>query len=78
MIIKPVLLQVFYYRLDYPLIIQEFTWGYEDLVPELNKTHKFLNHWHKNIKATISEILISIDGHRHKNNWRNINFYTDY
>lgn len=72
---SPVLLQIYYYRLDYPSIIQEFTWGYEDIVPELFRTHKFLNHWHKNINAVISKALISInDGHQ--NNWRSIDSFT--
>lgn len=58
---KPVLLKVIYYRTDFPLLLQEFSWGYDDYIPELVKTHKFLNHWHKNINATISQILLSID-----------------
>jgi len=57
---KPVLLQIYYYRPDHPLIIQEFSWGYEDIIPELRRTHKFLNFWHQNIHAVIEEALISI------------------
>lgn len=69
------LLQIYYYRLDYPSIIQEFTWGYEDIVPELFRTHKFLNYWHKNIRAVISKALINInDGHQ--NNWRSIDSFS--
>jgi len=72
---KPVVLQIIYYRIDYPSLLQEFTWGYDDFVPELVKTHKFLNHWHKNINAVIAEALISIaDGHQ--NNWRPVDAYT--
>lgn len=72
---KPVILQIYYYRPDFPSIIQDFTWGYDDIVPELIKTHKFLNFWHKNINAVIAEALIRInDGYQ--KNWRIVESYT--
>ena len=71
---RPVLLQVYYYMPAHPSLLQEFTWGYDDIIPELFRTHKFLNHWHKNINAVISEALISIsDGH--SKTWRPVNEY---
>ena len=71
---KPVLLQVYYFMPDHPSLLQEFTWGYDDIVPELVRTHKFLNHWHQNIDATISEALISIADCYYKT-WRPVNEY---
>jgi uncharacterized protein Usg len=59
---KPVLLKVYYYIPDYPSLLQEFCWSFDDRIPELYRTHKFLLHWHKNIEAVISEVLISISG----------------
>ena len=56
-----VTIDVFYYLPDYRNVIQEFLWQTEDVVPELYRTHKFLNHWHKNIDAVISEVQISIN-----------------
>ena len=53
---------------DYPLILQEFTWGYDDRLPDLIRTHKFLNHWKTNINAVISEVLLNVDGYG-KRNW---------
>jgi uncharacterized protein Usg len=58
---KPVLLQVIYYNPEYPSLLQEFTWGYDDILPELYRTHKFLTYWQKNIDAIIQDILLSID-----------------
>jgi uncharacterized protein Usg len=58
---QPVLLQVIYYRPDYPSIVQEFTWGFDDRVPELYRVHRFLNHWYQNIDAVIADILLSIN-----------------
>jgi uncharacterized protein Usg len=59
---KPVLLKVYYYIPDHPSLLQEFCWGFEDHIPELYRTHKFLKHWHTNIEAVINEVLISISG----------------
>jgi uncharacterized protein Usg len=59
---KPVLLKVYYFIPDHPTLLQEFSWGFDDRVPELVRTHKFLRHWHQNIDAVISEVLISISG----------------
>lgn len=56
-----VTIDVFYYRPDYKSLIQEFIWQTEDIVPELRRTHKFLNHWHKNIDAVVQEVQISIN-----------------
>lgn len=71
---RPVLLQVYYYMPAHSSLLQEFTWGYDDIIPELFRTHKFLNHWHKNINAVISEALISIaDGHSKQ--WRPVKDY---
>lgn len=58
----------------HPSLLQEFTWGYDDIIPELIRTHKFLNHWHRNIDATISEILISIEN-GHYRSWRPVQEY---
>lgn len=64
---KPVLLQILYYMPKHPLLIQEFIWGYDDLVPDLVKTHKFLMFWQHNIDAAIAEIYISVANGKSKN-----------
>lgn len=69
--VQPVLLQIIYHLPEHPSILQEFTWGFEDRIPQLVKTHKFLNHWRYNIDAIISEILISINNSP-KTDWRSV------
>ena len=69
---RPVILQVIYYMPDYPTLLQEFTWGYDDRVPELMRTHKFLNHWRTNIDAVIAEILLSVNDGDRPRKWRSI------
>lgn len=71
--LRPVLLQVVYYMPSHPSILQEFTWGYEDKIPDLVRTHSFLRHWHTNIDAVISEVLISIDDECHRS-WRSVDY----
>jgi len=56
---QQVLINVYYWMPDYNNVLQEFMWGTEDEVPEYPKIHKFLNYWHHNIDAVISEVLVS-------------------
>jgi uncharacterized protein Usg len=52
---------ILYYRLDFPLLLQEFYWQTEDIVPDLPRVHRFLNYWRLNIEATIREVNISYE-----------------
>ena len=56
------LLKVYYFITDHPTLLQEFSWAFDDHVPDLVRTHRFLRHWHESIDAVISEVLISISG----------------
>lgn len=75
--LQPVLLQVIYYMPMYPSLLQEFTWGYDDHVPDLIRTHQFLNHWHKNIDAVISEVLLSVSNSK-TTKWQAADFLINY
>ncbi len=57
---QPCTLQIIYYRPDYTALLQEFVWSYDDLIPELQRTHKFLWHWKMNIQAVIREINLGV------------------
>jgi uncharacterized protein Usg len=59
-----VTIDIFYYRPDYTNLIQEFIWQTEDLVPDLSRTHRFLNYWHQNIDAVVQEVLLSVNDKR--------------
>lgn len=58
---KIITVDIFYFMPDHSNLLQEFVWQTSDIVPEMIRVHKFLNYWHKNIDAVISEILISVD-----------------
>ena len=50
-----VTLNVLYWMPDYTHILQEFIWQTADIRPEYPRVHRFLNYWHENIEAVISE-----------------------
>ena len=54
-----VTLNVLYWMPDYTHILQEFIWQTADVSPEYPRVHKFLNYWHDNIEAVISEVNIA-------------------
>ena len=52
-------LNVLYWMPDYTHILQEFIWQTSDVRPEYPRVHRFLNYWHDNIEAVISEVNIA-------------------
>ena len=52
-------LNVLYWMPVYTHILQEFIWQTADVRPEYPRVHKFLNYWHDNIEAVISEVNIA-------------------
>ena len=54
-----VTINVLYWMPDYTHILQEFTWQTADIRPEYPRVHRFLNYWHDNIEAVISEVNIA-------------------
>jgi len=43
---------------DYNNVLQQFVWQTMDVRPKYPRVHKFLNYWHHNIDAVISEVRI--------------------
>ncbi len=66
-----VTLQVLYWMPDYNNILQEFIWQTMDVVPELPRIHKFLNFWHDEIDAVISEVRLA-DSDKSWNDYRRV------
>jgi hypothetical protein len=52
-------LHIYYYMPDHKMLLQEFLWQTEDLVPEFPRIHKFLTHWKVNIEAPIQTVSVS-------------------
>ena len=54
-----VTLNILYWVPDYEHILQQFIWQTLDVKPEYPRVHRFLNYWHDNIEAVISEVNIA-------------------
>ena len=54
-----VTLNILYWMPDDTNILQEFTWQTNDINPDYPRVHKFLNFWHDNIEAVISEVRLA-------------------
>tara|TARA_B100001778_G_scaffold326976_1_gene324358 strand:+ start:667 stop:906 length:240 start_codon:yes stop_codon:yes gene_type:complete len=54
-----VTVDILYWMPDYENILQQFVWQTKDVVPDIPRVHKFLNYWHNNIDAVISEIKVA-------------------
>jgi uncharacterized protein Usg len=50
---------IIYYMPCYANLLNSFYWQTEDDVPDLVRTHKFLQYWKDNIDAVIRDVLVS-------------------
>lgn len=66
-----VTVSVFYWMPDYRHVLQEFIWQTDDYIPQLPRVHNFLNFWHKEIDAVVSEVFVSV---HNKREWRMTDF----
>jgi len=64
---------VFYFYPDFPLVIQEFVWQTDDIVPELPRVEKFLRYWEKNIEGLIHHVILCGDGIDGPKEFRTVN-----
>ena len=51
-------INVYYWMPDYENILQQFIWQTLDIKPKYPRIKRFLDHWHNNIDAIVSEIQI--------------------
>lgn len=63
-----VLLDIAYYRVDFPSILQSFIWKFEDEAPHLLRAHRFLEHWRQSVRVPVANITMSVS---EGNEWRN-------
>ena len=54
-----VTVDILYWMPDYENILQQFIWQTKDVVPDIQRVHKFLNYWNDNIDAVISEVKVA-------------------
>lgn len=54
-----VTLRLIYFRPDHHWLLQDFIWQTLDVVPVLPRIHHFLDHWQREIEATIHSIELA-------------------
>ncbi|BEU99043.1 usg protein [Novosphingobium olei] len=55
-------IQIHYYMPDHPSLLQMFAFQQEDLAPRFPRLERFLDHWRREIEATLHSIRIA---HKH-------------
>ncbi|WP_225207785.1 usg protein [Novosphingobium huizhouense] len=55
-------IQIHYYLPDHPSLLQMFAFQQEDLAPRFPRLERFLDHWRREIEATLHSIRIA---HKH-------------
>jgi uncharacterized protein Usg len=58
-----VLVNVTYYRPDFPTLLQQFMWETDDYVPDLPRVHRFLLYWKEHIHAIIRAVDVCTKNH---------------
>jgi uncharacterized protein Usg len=51
--------EIHYWLPDHPSLLQQFVWQTLDEAPRFPALHRFLDHWRREIEATIHEIRIA-------------------
>lgn len=64
-----VLLDIAYYRLDFPSLLQSFVWRFDDVEPKLPRVTGFLDHWRRNIRVPIANINMAVSA---GDGWRKV------
>jgi uncharacterized protein Usg len=66
------LVEVHYYLPDHPSLLQLFSFQHHDVAPSFPALHHFLDHWRREIEATLHSIRLN---HRQligPQEWRNV------
>ena len=51
--------EILYWMPDHPSLLQSFVWQHYDLAPDYPELHRFLEHWRKNIEATLHSVRVA-------------------
>jgi len=50
--------EILYRMPDHPALLQTFSWQFEDIAPDYPRLHRFLDHWAREIEATIHSVRV--------------------
>ncbi|WP_156255543.1 usg protein [Sandarakinorhabdus oryzae] len=61
-----------YWRPDHPRLLQTFSWQLYDLAPQFPELKRFLDHWKREIEATIHSVRVAHRDMLGPPRWRNV------
>jgi uncharacterized protein Usg len=65
--------EIHYYLPDHPSLLQQFVWQTHDIAPLFPELAKFLDHWRREIEATLHSIRVAHSGLVRPAEWRAVN-----
>lgn len=51
--------EIHYWMPDHPMLLQQFVWQNMDIAPHFPELAKFLDHWRREIEATLHSIRVA-------------------
>jgi uncharacterized protein Usg len=61
---------IHYWRPDHPVLLQQFSWQLYDLAPTFPELGRFLDHWRREVEATIHSVRVAHKGLIGPAEWR--------
>jgi uncharacterized protein Usg len=65
--------EISYFMPDHPSLLQQFVWQTHDIAPSFPALARFLDHWRREIEATLHSIRVAHNGLVRPAEWRAIN-----
>lgn len=65
--------EISYHMPDHPGLLQQFVWQTMDLAPAFPELSRFLDHWRREIEATLHSIRVAHNGLVKPAEWRAVN-----
>ncbi|RIY03646.1 hypothetical protein D3218_02565 [Aureimonas flava] len=54
--------EILYRMPDHPAFLQTFSWQFEDIAPEYPRLRRFLDHWKRDVEASIHSVRVMHQG----------------
>ncbi len=64
--------EISYWMPDHPSLLQQFVWQHHDLAPAFPGLLKFLDHWRREVEATLHQIRIAHTALVEPPRWRHV------
>jgi uncharacterized protein Usg len=65
--------EIHYYMPDHPSLLQQFVWQTHDIAPAFPELARFLDHWRREVEATLHSIRVAHRDLVGPTEWRAVN-----